>query len=75
MSTEKHEALAHFKRSLTEDPNQIDALEGSARVFEAAGQTARAADSWDKIIELLRGSARANALVSRARLADDNFVC
>ena len=70
---DRREALDHFKRSLTEDPQQIDALEGSARVYEAAGQTARAADAWDRIIELLRGSARANALVARARLADDSL--
>jgi tetratricopeptide (TPR) repeat protein len=70
---DRHEALTHFKRSLTEDPSQIDALEGSARIFEAAGQTARAADAWDRIVELLRGPARANALVARARLADDSL--
>ena len=70
---DRRDALAHFKRSLTVDPSQIDALEGSARVFEAAGQTARAADAWDKIVELLRGPARANALVARARLADDSL--
>jgi tetratricopeptide (TPR) repeat protein len=70
---DRQEAIAHFKRALTEDPSQIDALEGSARVFEAAGQTARAADAWDRIIELLRGPARANALVARARLADGSL--
>ena len=39
---DRSEALAHFKRSLAADPQQIDALEGSASIFEAAGQIARA---------------------------------
>ncbi len=70
---DRGQAIAMFKRALDEDPNQIDALEGSARAFAAAGQIARAADAWDRVIERLRGPARAIALVARAQLAEDSL--
>ncbi len=67
---DRNQAIAMFQRALDEHPAQIDALEGSARAFTAAGQIAQAADAWDQVIALLRGSARAIALVARARLAE-----
>jgi len=70
---DRNQATAMFKRALDEDPTQIDALEGSARAYAAAGQIARAADAWDRVIELLRGPARAIALVARARLAEESL--
>jgi len=70
---DRNQAIAMFKRALAEQPTQIDALEGSARAFAAAGQIARAADAWDRVIELLRGPARAIALVARARLAEESL--
>ena len=70
---DRNQAIAMFKRALDEDPTQIDALEGSARAYAAAGQIARAADAWDRVIELLRGPARAIALVARARLAEESL--
>ncbi len=70
---DRGQAIAMFKRALDEHPTQIDALEGSARAYAAAGQIARAADAWDQVIELLRGPARAIALVARARLAEDSL--
>jgi tetratricopeptide (TPR) repeat protein len=70
---DRSQAIEMFKRALEEHPTQIDALEGMARVFAAAGQMARAADAWDQVIELLRGPARAIALVARARLAEDSL--
>ncbi len=70
---DRGQAITLFKRALEEHPTQIDALEGTARVFAAAGQMARAADAWDQVIELLRGPARAIALVARARLAEDSL--
>jgi len=70
---DRNQAIAMFKRALDEHPTQIDALEGSARAFAAAGQIARAAGAWDQVIELLRGPARAIALVARARLAEDSL--
>jgi len=70
---DRNQAIAMFKRALDEDPTQIDALEGSARAYAAAGQIARAANAWDQVIELLRGPARAIALVARARLAEESM--
>ncbi len=70
---DRNQAVAMFKRALDEHPTQIDALEGSARAYAAAGQIARAADAWDRVIERLRGPARASALVARARLAEDSL--
>ncbi|HXV36899.1 MAG TPA: tetratricopeptide repeat protein, partial [Myxococcota bacterium] len=70
---DRAQAIAMFKRALDENPNQIDALEGSARAFAAAGQIARAADAWDRVIERLRGPARAAALVARAHLAEESL--
>jgi len=66
---DSEQALEHFQRALSDHPEQIDALEGSAQVLEATGQAAQAAQAWDRAIELLRGAARANALVARARLS------
>jgi tetratricopeptide (TPR) repeat protein len=63
------EALSYFSRALDEHPEDLDALEGSARAFESDGRPELAAGAWDRAIELLRGPPRASALISRARLA------
>jgi len=70
---DRSQAIAMFKRALEEQPTQIDALEGTARAYAAAGQIARAADAWDRVIQQLRGPARAIALVARARLAEESL--
>ncbi len=66
---DRNEALGFFSRALAEDSSDLDALEGSARAFEAEGHPEQAAHAWDQAIQLLRGPARARALVCRARLA------
>lgn len=63
-----NEALGYFSRALAEHSADLDALEGSARAFEAEGHPEQAANAWDRAIELLSGPARAAALVCRARL-------
>ncbi len=67
---EPQEALANFERALAEDPDQVEALQGSARIHQAAGAAGSAIAAWDRAIELLRGPARAGALIARAQLAE-----
>jgi len=63
-------ALQHFQKALELDSRNREAIEGSARAFEALGRTQEAADAWDRLAHELRGAERAPALVARARLLE-----
>ncbi len=44
------EALAEYEASLAQAPNRLNALAGAARTAEAAGQTQRAHELWERIL-------------------------
>ena len=49
------EALAAYEASLREAPNRFNSLDGAARAADAAGQPARAAELYRKLLEMTEG--------------------
>jgi tetratricopeptide (TPR) repeat protein len=61
-------ALGHFRAALEARPGHGAALAGAARACEALGRGAEAAAAWERAAAVLRGPARAEAMVAQARL-------
>lgn len=64
------QAIAQFEHALAEVPDQEDALVGLARALEELGRLPEAAETWQRVVERVRGPDRAPALVARARLLE-----
>ncbi|MEE8580515.1 MAG: tetratricopeptide repeat protein [Myxococcota bacterium] len=66
--SDREHALGCFERALEEAPDLQAALRGLARVLEQLDRFEEAATSWERLSTQVRGTERAAALVSLAKL-------